>query len=1248
MSVTYIKDLFDLPDYVQRGDFVLRLTEGITKPEETVKNYVVTPQLVDSFNQALNLVSSALASNSSRAAYLHGSFGSGKSHFMAILNLILQGNSDARSISELAAVIAKHNQWSEGKRFLLVPYHFVDAKDMESALLGGYASWVRRTHPEAPTPGVYLADSIFTDAENLRKRMGDAAFFEQLNERTGGAADGGGWGEIGTGWSVETFRDAVSAPANSDERTRLVGDLVETYFSSARSASEYVDLDTGLSIISKHARALGYDVLILFLDELILWLGSRAADTNFLQREGQKLAKLVEAQLSERPAPVVSFIARQRDLRDFVSDNVMGVQIASFTNVLNYWEARFSKITLEDRNLPVIAEKRVLKPKSEAARVQLDEAFRQTERIREEVMNVLLTSHADRSTFRKVYPFSPALVDTLVAVSSLLQRERTALKVMMQLLVEQKNTLALGEIIPVGDLFDVISEGDEAFSDVMKKRFDDAKKLYESKLKPMLEAEHNLSFADAKSLSAADLKAISLKNDDRLIKTLLLSALADNVESLRNLTAEKLAALNHGTVRSPLAGREAATVLSKLRNWASKVGEIKIGEDPVTNPPISLQITGIDTESILEQAQTEDNAGNRRRKIRELVLDQLGVEQQDQLFQIYDFTWRATKRDCEIVFGNIRDKDELPDNSFQTDGGNRWRVIVDFPFDTAGHSPSDDLSRLIAFKQNKAASALVIAWIPSFLSKQIQKDLGTLVRLDHVLNNQRFTDFVIHLPPAERNAAKTLLENQQRQLKQKLIGCLEMCYGIANEQPGMIDSTYQLDAAQHFQTLANGLSLQIPSASTLKEAFDQLLDQALKFQYPAHPPFEPDAKLNAPSLTRVFETIEKAVNNAENRVLVDQIQRKEVRLIANPLKLGEMHEQYFLAGRHWVNLFNRKEAEFRASEGNEKAAITVGRLRQWIESDSPMGLPKDVQNLVIMSFAAQTNRTFSLYGGFNNPTVTNLADNWELREQSLPASVEWETAKHRASEIFDLNANQNLNVSNVAKLASDLKQNIGASVQKNNSLLQTLIRKAAGSVPASQPDFPRLKTAEVTQNLLASIEENDGKELIEAFAKIDLEGVNPAAVKSSLQKAAEVENRLNFFNFELIAGLSRISDERAPVAALVQERLQNALLQDEYVIPLASSLNEIERDATRLLTDQPKSAQTIAPTAAAQAPNQPTAKFVAPELTLEDEQNKAIARGSKTCESVDELTALTDEIKKSLAENVGAIEIRVQWEIFRK
>jgi succinyl-CoA synthetase beta subunit len=54
-------------------------------------------------------------------------------------------------------------------------------------------------------------------------------------------------------------------------------------------------LDDGLSIMSRHAKALGYDAVILFLDELILWLASRAADASFVSSEGTKLVKLVEA-----------------------------------------------------------------------------------------------------------------------------------------------------------------------------------------------------------------------------------------------------------------------------------------------------------------------------------------------------------------------------------------------------------------------------------------------------------------------------------------------------------------------------------------------------------------------------------------------------------------------------------------------------------------------------------------------------------------------------------------------------------------------------------------------------------------------------------------------------------------------------------------------------------------------------------------------------------------------------------------
>ncbi len=186
----------------------------------------------------------------------------------------------------------------------------------------------------------------------------------------------------------------------------------------------FVRFDNGLSLISKHAKNLGYDALILFLDELILWLASKSQDLNFVKQEAAKLTNLVEAQSADRPIPIVSFVARQRDLRELVGDHVPGAEKLSFADSLDWQQGRFDKITLEDRNLPAIAEKRVLKCKSEAARAELDAAFAQTARMKETAMNILLTREGDPKMFRRLYPFSPALVQTLVAVSSVLQRER--------------------------------------------------------------------------------------------------------------------------------------------------------------------------------------------------------------------------------------------------------------------------------------------------------------------------------------------------------------------------------------------------------------------------------------------------------------------------------------------------------------------------------------------------------------------------------------------------------------------------------------------------------------------------------------------------------------------------------------------------------------------------------------------------------------------------------------------------------
>ena len=389
--MTLIRDLIDIPERVHRDDFVLRLAEGVTKPAETLRTYVVTPQLADAFDRALDLIKGALASGSSKAAYLHGSFGSGKSHFMAVLHLLLQQNAAARATEGLEGVVTRHDDWLVGKQFLLVPYHMIGKPSLEAAVLGGYAARVSELHPDAPAPGVYRSEGLFEDARRLRAQIGDETFFARLNETAASTGEGAaGWGDLSAHWDAASFEAALGAPAGAEERSRLVAALIDSFFRGyrdvARGSDEaFVPLDEGLAVIARHARDLGYDALVLFLDELILWLATHAADLQFLNEEGPKVSKLVEAETAGRPIPIVSFVARQRDLRELVGEQVTGALQLGFADVLQWWEARFERIALDDRNLPEIAARRLLRPRNHAAHQEIDRAYAETGKVRREV-----------------------------------------------------------------------------------------------------------------------------------------------------------------------------------------------------------------------------------------------------------------------------------------------------------------------------------------------------------------------------------------------------------------------------------------------------------------------------------------------------------------------------------------------------------------------------------------------------------------------------------------------------------------------------------------------------------------------------------------------------------------------------------------------------------------------------------------------------------------------------------------------
>ncbi|GAA1651203.1 BREX-2 system ATPase PglY [Catellatospora bangladeshensis] len=1165
-----LRELIDIPEHTSASDLVLKLAESVTDAESTLREYVITDRLVGNFDEALGLIRSAVEGRASKAAYLHGSFGSGKSHFMAVLHALLRGEAAARGRDEFAPLIAKHSAWLDGRRFLLVPYHLLDARSLEQRVLGGYVDRVLAQHPGAPIPSVHRTDALLEQAADLRKKIGDPQFIEGL---PGGDAEDE-WGESETFWTGVRLDEAFAADYSNPLRRRLVNDLLVSwnkgFFSNAREDAEaFISLDRGLTEISRHAKELGYDGLILFLDELILWLANSIGDQQFVSREIQKITNFVEGGGTRRPIPVISFIARQRDLRELVGEEVTGANELSYQDTLNLASGRFDVIKLEDRNLPEIARRRLLKPRDAEAAQAIAGAFEATTKVRSEVRDTLLgsdaASGADLDAFRATYPFSPAFISTLVHVSSALQRSRTALKLMRHLLVDRRETLRLGQLVPLGDLYDVISRGgDQPFTEKLKVEFETAQKLYDVKLRPHLLGQYSLTEEDLERAArgaemAADhtARVRAFTGDDRLIKTLLLGALAPSVPALRNLTARRLSALNHGSITSPIPGGEVAQVARKLADWAGQFAELRIseGDDPV----VAIELVGVDVDSVLATAKHYDNDGARKIMVQHLLWEQLGVAWSDTLFAEAKLVWRGSPRSIELVYGNVRDPDDIREEKFAPDDPTRWRLIIDYPFDSGNHGPADDRQRVQQLTDRMAAQTA--CWIPAALTAERLADLGKLVIIDKVLEGQRFDTHAAHLSVDDRRRAHAALTNQRLGLLNKLRGVLRQAYGLAAKQA----TDVKIGFDDHLLSLTRTLHLTLPMGAAFADALRGLGDQMLSIQFPGHPDFDPDRKgepVRLADVKTVLDYIRQAVESPDGRVEVERTHRATMRRIANPLQLGQMHEAAFVIENQWVQHFNH-----RAAADGVHGELTVAQLLGWIDKPNTRGLDPIVAQLVVAVFAEQADRSFYLHGSevVPAPELGKISAEHRLREERLPSEADWDTARARSAALFGFEPLALRRGRVVGMFARDLASQAERHRQAARDLVTRLEQHAQWL--QIDPDAPagRLSTARAAASLLDELAaRTTAVQTVERLAQTDLGGPADRAGRS-IQSAASVSGALSsapWDTFEIVAALP---EPYAREAAVIFGALRDAARADELTTPLAGALQRAKADATELL-----------------------------------------------------------------------------------
>ena len=555
----------------------------------------------------------------------------------------------------------------------------------------------------------------------------------------------------------------------------------------------------------------------------------------------------------------------------------------------------------------------------------------------------------------------------------------------------------------------------------------------------------------------------------------------------------------------------------------------------------------MDTESILANAARHDNDGNRRRKVREILFAELGVADRGDLLPRHAITWRGTERAFEVIFANVR---ELPDESLATRDDER-KVVIDFPFDDPGHERADDRARLDEFQSARRARTFV--WLPAFLSAGAQTDLGTLVRLDHLLAGERLRDYASHLSPVEQASAREILRNQQGQLRQRLVRHLEGAYGVEAPAPGSVDESHA--PADHFRSLHPAFEPRPPARANLRDAFRDLLAAMCESQYPAHPAF--GAPVRPAALRRVREQVSRAVREPEGRVAVDKTLRPLMTHVAAPLLLGQMGETHFVLGRHWFNHFDRLDRP-----------LTVARLAEEMDRPRPMGLPAAARNLVILTYADQANLAFRRHGGPWTAALDHLPDDLELREEELPSAEAWDAARERAAEVFGIASSPLRNASNASTLAARLDE-AAAQAGACDALVDELASLGA-KLALDEDAARRLRTARATRRLVRALDAADAGTRIERLAQADASEVSLEALGVSFGRAAGVVEALRRTKWTLFEAVAGLTGHRAEPAARLRRELSDALAADEYVVEAAPRLADLEDQAVALLADPPR------------------------------------------------------------------------------
>lgn len=851
---TTITEAFDLPgpQDIRAMGFVVKLREaepGADEVKQLVDDYVITPTVKKELPRILDDMKQVFDRGEEYGRFIHGSFGSGKSHFLTMLSFLLEGtrpawkkfrplfNAHRDAQKGKGQDSADHESWLANAGLLVVRIHMLSVRGkntgFDRAVYDGFnAALKRRSKASFEFLNV---DSIFEEVRREAKEYGDIVWKRlEAESIVGGRED------------FETL-----ASGSPQARERFARAWLKYKGRDAADAGIDPRWSEGLKRMAEHVKAQGFGGIVLMIDEFLLWLAEKSGQ-EFVQ-EINNLNVIVDHNTGQRPAPIFVFVARQRNLQEFFPDLVDESKIHEH---LDHHAKRFEVTKLQDVELRHIVRGRVLRPKNLAA---VQQAVSSLSERHQKVLPALLAG-ADIDYLRDVYPFHPALIEMLVDVTSLMQRERSALRILYELLVLHYPNLPLGEFLPVGSAFAAIfpESGVEASKKV--ELMQDIHHQYYSRLAPgmqMMAEEAGAEFTSERRRAL-----------DQLVKTVLLAEVSSRLKQ-SGLTIERLVQLNAVDVEGETFRGQVRVAETDLLALSQRVPDLQVAGAGKT-ALVRYVLGRVSLGEVIGRARSKvDNPAQRFRVFwgslkKTLNIDEIkGFEEGGPNEGDWDLSWRRTRRRGRIKLGNVR---EMSQDDFEPPDGT-FKILVDYPWDEPGHTI--DEGRMRATNARKKKGTLhTVCWLPRHMSPTEVGVLTELAAVRYLLSDAGQEDLLETLGPQDKGKILDQASIREKTLEGQLDDLMKEVYVRHGEFLALISD---VDGSRPRETLSENLE----HIATL------LMDR----RYPQHPNF-----LGEPKKADLEALLDWMVQADETNVSVayDEVAGKVLKTLGQPLELANL------------------------------------------------------------------------------------------------------------------------------------------------------------------------------------------------------------------------------------------------------------------------------------------------------------------------------------------------------------------------